>query len=35
LILDEDISEIMVNGSGRIFIERPGDLSEVVDVRLN
>ena len=27
LILDEEISEIMVNGSGRIFIERRGDLT--------
>src|SRR5213594_1383473 len=34
LILDEDISEIMVNGSGRIFIERRGDLSEVPNVRV-
>jgi len=34
LILDQDISEIMVNGSGRIFIERRGDLTEVPDARL-
>ncbi len=34
LILDEDISEIMVNGSGRIFIERRGDLVEIPDSRL-
>jgi pilus assembly protein CpaF len=34
LILDDDISEIMVNGSGRIFIERKGDLAEVPDCRL-
>lgn len=34
LILDERISEIMVNGSGRIFIERDGDLSEVADASL-
>ena len=34
LILDEGISEIMVNGSGRIFIERRGDLQEVPDARL-
>lgn len=34
LILDEDISEIMVNGSGRIFIERRGELAEVPDSRL-
>ena len=34
LILDERISEIMVNGSGRIFIERCGDLTEVPEARL-
>lgn len=34
LILDEGISEIMVNGSGRIFIERHGELQEVPDARL-
>jgi len=34
LILDEDISEIMVNGSGRIFIERKGELAEVADCQL-
>src|SRR5215471_4081715 len=34
LILDEGISEIMVNGSGRIFIERRGDVQEVPDARL-
>lgn len=34
LILDERISEIMVNGSGRVFIEREGDLSEVADIFL-
>jgi pilus assembly protein CpaF len=34
LILDTEISEIMVNGSGRIFVERHGDLAEVADVRL-
>jgi pilus assembly protein CpaF len=34
LILDTEISEIMVNGSGRIFVERHGDLDEVADVRL-
>jgi len=34
LILDDHISEIMVNGSGRIFIERDGELSEVADTRL-
>src|SRR6201985_3105780 len=34
LILDQEISEIMVNGSGRIFIERRGDLTEVPDAHL-
>jgi pilus assembly protein CpaF len=34
LILDENVSEIMVNGSGRIFIERDGELFEVADARL-
>ncbi len=34
LILDTEISEIMVNGSGRIFVERHGDLVEVPGVRL-
>ncbi|MBN9662289.1 MAG: CpaF family protein [Acidobacteria bacterium] len=34
LILDTEISEIMVNGSGRIFVERHGDLTEIADVRL-
>src|SRR5258708_34082245 len=34
LILDQEISEIMVNGSGRIFIERRGDLAEVPDAHL-
>lgn len=34
LILDDEISEIMVNGSGRIFVERRGDLTEVPDARL-
>jgi pilus assembly protein CpaF len=34
LILDPEISEIMVNGSGRIFVERHGDLEEIADVRL-
>lgn len=34
LILDPEISEIMVNGSGRIFVERHGDLAEIADVRL-
>lgn len=34
LILDEGISEIMVNGSGRIFIERRGDLIAVPEAHL-
>jgi pilus assembly protein CpaF len=34
LILDTEVSEIMVNGSGRIFVERHGDLAEIADVRL-
>lgn len=34
LILDPEISEIMVNGSGRIFVERHGDLTEIADLRL-
>src|SRR5258708_7692733 len=34
LILDQEISEIMVNSSGRIFIERRGDLAEVPDAHL-
>jgi len=34
LILDDHVSEIMVNGSGRIFIERDGELSEVTAARL-
>lgn len=35
LILDPDITEIMVNGSRRIFIERAGLLEEVPDVQLD
>ena len=35
LIQDPDVSEIMVNGSGVIFIERDGQLEEVTDVRLD
>jgi pilus assembly protein CpaF len=35
LIQDRDITEVMVNGSGRIFIESAGRLSEVPDVRLD
>ncbi len=34
LILDEEISEIMVNGSGRIFIECSGSLIEVPGAHL-
>jgi pilus assembly protein CpaF len=34
LILDEEISEIMVNSSGRIFTERHGEMAEVPDARL-
>ena len=34
LILDHEISEIMVNGSGRIFVVRTGSLHEVADARL-
>jgi pilus assembly protein CpaF len=34
LILDPDISEIMVNGPERIFIERAGRLEGVPDVKL-
>jgi pilus assembly protein CpaF len=34
LILDPDITEIMVNGSRRVFIERAGLLEEVVDVQV-
>lgn len=32
LILDPDVTEIMVNGSGRIFVERDGRLEPVVGV---
>jgi pilus assembly protein CpaF len=34
LILDPDISEIMVNGPERVFVERDGFLKAVPDVRL-
>ncbi|MGA8408964.1 MAG: hypothetical protein WB680_17445 [Candidatus Acidiferrales bacterium] len=34
LILDASISEIMVNGSERVFIERNGFLQRVPDVSL-
>jgi pilus assembly protein CpaF len=35
LIQDPDISEIMVNGSRRIFVERDGALQEVLNVQLD
>ncbi|HKV99994.1 MAG TPA: ATPase, T2SS/T4P/T4SS family [Vicinamibacterales bacterium] len=35
LIKDPDVSEIMVNGSRRIFVERQGLVNEVSDVRLD
>lgn len=35
LILDEEISEVMVNASGRVFVERSGLLSEVQGVKLD
>jgi pilus assembly protein CpaF len=35
LIEDPDVSEIMVNGSRRIFVERHGLVREVLDVRLD
>ena len=34
LILDGEISEIMVNGSSRVFIERRGQLEEVPGVSI-
>jgi pilus assembly protein CpaF len=34
LLLDPHISEIMVNGSGRVFVERNGQLEAVPDVTL-
>jgi pilus assembly protein CpaF len=34
LIEDPDVSEIMVNGSRRIFVERDGVVGEVPDLRL-
>lgn len=34
LVLDPDISEVMVNGSGAIFVERNGHLESVPDVRV-
>lgn len=35
LILDPDVTEIMVNGSRRVFIERAGLLEEVPDVHVD
>ncbi len=35
LILDPDITEIMVNGSRRVFIERAGLLEEIADVHVD
>lgn len=35
LIMDDTISEIMVNGANRIFIERAGVLQEVLDLKLS
>ena len=35
LIRDDSISEIMVNGSARVFIERAGVLQEVPDLTLS
>jgi pilus assembly protein CpaF len=35
LIRDDEISEIMVNGSGRIFVERRGQITPVPDVSLS
>jgi pilus assembly protein CpaF len=35
LIQDPDISEIMVNGSRRVFVERAGLMQEVPDIRLD
>ena len=32
LILDPAITEVMVNGSGRVFVERDGRLEAVADV---
>src|SRR3954468_7681314 len=34
LILDDDVSEIMVNGNSRVFIERRGCLAEVPGVAM-
>jgi pilus assembly protein CpaF len=34
LILDPDVSEIMVNGSSRVFVERQGEIEEQVGIRI-
>src|SRR4029450_12036162 len=34
LIEDPDVSEIMVNGGGRVFLERQGQLEEAEDVHV-
>jgi pilus assembly protein CpaF len=34
LILDPEVSEIMVNGTERVFVERAGVVTEVTDVRI-
>ena len=34
LILDETISEVMVNGNGRIFVERWGVIEEIVGLSI-
>ncbi len=34
LILDETISEVMVNGNGRIFVERSGVIEEIVGITI-
>ena len=33
-LVDPDVSEILVNPSGRVFVERNGQLEEIADVRL-
>jgi pilus assembly protein CpaF len=35
LIEDPDVSEIMVNGSRRVFVERQGLVQEITDVRVD
>jgi pilus assembly protein CpaF len=35
LVLDPDVSEIMVNGSRRIFVEQRGQMREITDVQLD